>query len=196
MEWKNDVLAKIDARLEHPPISYSEYTNLENDEYRQMQLEGIYLFDKEIKLMNKTYNGKPGFHVMTPLELFNGERVIINRGWIPVEKEYEQPAGVQTVTGVIRRGQAPNWLTLENNPQKGHWFWIDLPTIYSEANAEPLEYYIDRKLDTDSATYPLALPKKIQLYNEHLQYAITWFSLSIALLVIYYFRFFRKIEKK
>lgn len=175
-----------------PPMAIPDYKNIEADEYKLTEISGVYDFDSEIKLMNKSYNGKPGFHIMTPLILSPNEKILVNRGWAPVEKEYSKPKGMQLITGVIRRGHEPKWFTIPNDPEKEQWFWLDLDAIYKHANAKPRDFYVQEKIETEFDGYPIPLPKKIKLYNEHVQYIITWFSLSIALLVIYYFRFFKK----
>jgi len=225
---KQNMIQEIDAHINTPPISPNVYKNIAEDEFKKMNVTGRYLFEKEFLLLNKSHNGKPGQHVMTPFQSSTGETVLVDRGWIPTDKEYEKPQGGQKITGVIRASQKLNFManliTLENAPQKQIWFWIDLPAIYQDLGIPPKDYYLDlicsssslREGNADEAiqsrtrdaglprsarnddckSYPLALSSKIEVYNEHMVYIITWYSLSIVLLLVYYFRFFKHDKPK
>lgn len=194
MTWKNELLEKIESRISSEPMDISEYKNMEDDEFKYVTITGEYLHDKEVTLLNRTYNGKPGVHIYTPLKTAD-KTYLVSRGWVRDEQEYNKPEGIQMINGLIRKTQVANWISLENSPEKGQWFWIELEKMYKSVGLEPIELYIDRKIEDGSKDYPLPLPKKIQIHNEHLQYTITWFSLSITLLVIYYFRFWYRKEK-
>ena len=119
-------------------------------------------------------------------------------------------------------GIAKMMALVENNPAKQTWMWLDLPVIYKNFNYPVKDYYLDlidpnpdhaicindnsahnlgnsptnpalrHTCDYKKTSYPIALPAKIEVYNEHLVYVITWYSLSIVLLLVYYFRFWRK----
>lgn len=192
MQWKNNLLASIEQNMQIS-ILVDDFTNLENDMFKLMQVQGSFLHDEEIHLLSRTYNGKPGFHVLTPLLQANGDKILVNRGWVKSDEDYEKPEQPVEVEGVIRAASKPGWLSLKNDPQKNHWFHIDLPLIYKNINTTEKPYYIDRV--SDEKNYPLALPKKIKLHNEHLQYVITWFSLSFALIIMYYYRFWKNRKK-
>lgn len=195
-EEKNELVAKIDSNVNAPLLSPDSYKNIGEDEFRKMALTGAYMHDKEFLLLNKPYNGKPGQHVMTPFKATNGDVIIVDRGWIPTDKEYEKPTGQIQITGVVRATQKLNGLgkmiTFNNDPQKQIWFWLDLPLIYKTYGLPKKDYYLDLVNETKSNSYPVALPAKIDVYNEHLIYVITWYSIAIVLLLVYYFRFWKK----
>ena len=189
MEWKNSILDRIENNMQ-TIILPKEYQNIEEDEFKQMKIVGRFLHDEEFHILSRTYNGKAGTHVVTPLLTESGDKILVNRGWVKADGDYEKPTDTIEVTGVIRVSQKGGWLALENDPENNHWFSIDLPVMYEKINQDPKGFYIDRV--SDDKTYPLSLPKEIKLHNSHLQYVITWFSLSFALLVIYYFRFWKR----
>lgn len=193
LQWKTNLLDQIEIQLAKTPVDIQEFQGVNNDEYRLIRATGKFDHEKEIRVINKTYNGKAGFHIITPMTLSNGEEVIINRGFVAYEKEYTQPQGETSIVGIARKAQIPNWLTLENDPQNDMWFFMELPLISQELDVQERDYYLDRIAyeDDNSKDFPLPLPKKIKMHNEHMQYAITWFSLSIILLIMYYFRFWK-----
>ena len=188
LEWKNGIIEKIEKNLK-TTISYEEFNNIEDDEFKLMKLQGEFLHDRHFNLLSRTYNGKAGTHVLTPFLANNGELLLVNRGWVKADGDYDEPKGIIEIEAVIRTSQKPGWLALENDPAKNHWFSIDLPEIYKSLNKPAKIFYLDRV--SEDKSFPLALPKKIQLHNEHLQYVITWLSLSFALVVMYYFRFWK-----
>ena len=59
-------------------------------------------------MRNRSYNGSPGYHVLTPLVLPSGDAVIVNRGFVPLETSGDKPevpaapSGVVIVNGWVR----------------------------------------------------------------------------------------------
>lgn len=199
-QWKEELLQKVDTNINAPAIPIEGFKNLASDEFRKMHVSGEFIFDKEFLLLNKTHNGKLGQQVFTPFKTTDGQIILVDRGWIPTDKETSKPQGQQEITGVIRGKQALNAIgrviILENDSLKQIWFWIDLPKMYESNGLAVKDYYLELVNNDKSTSYPIALPQKIELYNEHLQYAITWYSLSIILLLVYYFRFWKTKTNK
>ena len=130
---------------------------------------------------------------MTPLQTDSGEIILVNRGWTPNDSEPLRPAGKQKIIGIIHGRQKLNYIgkhiMLDNNPAKNQWFTIDLHQMYTAIKAPEKEFYLDMINEEGNKTFPYALPKKIEIYNEHFQYVLTWYGIALALVVIYYFRF-------
>ena len=84
----------------------------------------------------------------------------------------------------MRRQYAP-----ENVPDKNVWFHVDVPLMRQLAGAPR-----DPKLDTfffdaDAAPNPGGVPvggqTRLDIPNDHLQYAITWFLIALAMIGVY-----------
>jgi len=117
------------------------------------------------------------------------------------------------VTGVVRAPDPPGWLTPQNRPDKNEWYYLDLSAMAGSVGVLPfVDYYIyatgeapvapapakgeDADADTVPAPdraetppvpkYPIPNAWHTDLPNNHLSYAITWFALAAALLVIYF----------
>ncbi len=75
----------------------------------------------------------------------------------------------------------------ETGPGQNVWFWFDLPAMARHAGITgPLApVYVDAVATPIPGGYPLGGETRIELPNDHLQYAITWFLLAVALIVIY-----------
>lgn len=193
--WKENLLATLDERIHEQPISAAEFSDIESDEFRLLEDFGHYDFANEMQVLHQSYNGKVGTHIITPFVTDTGEIFLVNRGWVPYEEEFHKPEGKQHVYGVIRKNPRHGYFALENEPEKNIWYNINLDEMGSDAG-----FYIEAQSEDDElkADYPIALPKEIKIYNEHLQYVITWFGMCVALLIMYYFRFFhdKKMSKK
>jgi surfeit locus 1 family protein len=132
--------------------------------------------------------------VMTPLRLDDGDVVLVERGWVPPEKRdagarpQGNPPGEVAVDGLLRLPPPakPSWFVPANDPAEGQWFWIDLPAMARAAGVpEALPFYVEAGPAPNPGGLPVGGQTRTELPNDHLQYAITWFSLAGALAVIY-----------
>ena len=193
--WKLDLIAARQAALAAPPVPVPDtLAEARALEFHHVTDAGVFLNDKEIFLGATSGVGEQGYQVLTPLREPTGRIVFINRGFIPSElKDRAKRAageieGPVRVAGLLRLPPAgrPNWFLPDNRPDLNYWFWVDLPAM---AAADGLDRVAPFYIDADKTPNPGGWPKggitRLELRNEHLQYAITWFSLAIALIVIY-----------
>lgn len=196
-EWKRDILDRIAANQAAAPISLDELlsgTPLRH-EYGRVKIGGTFLFDKEFFLAARSLKNKVGHQVVVPLKTDDGRIVLFDRGWIPQERKDPakraegQPAGRVELVGVVRRNQERRQFAPENVPDKNVWFHVDVPLMRKMAGAPP-----DPKLDTffldaDATPNPGGLPvggqTRFDIPNDHLQYAITWFLIALAMAGVY-----------
>jgi surfeit locus 1 family protein len=195
--WKQDLIAQRQAAVSAAPILATG--NLEEDargmEFRHVTDEGVFLHDKEIFLGATSEAGRQGYQVLTPLLEPGGRIVFANRGFIPAElkdpakRAAGQILGTVRVQGLLRSPPAgkPTWFLPDNRPDLNYWFWVDLPAMSA---ADKLDRVASFYIDADASPNPGGWPKggvtRLALPNDHLQYAITWFSLAVALMVIYF----------
>jgi surfeit locus 1 family protein len=193
--WKERLIEQRQAAVSAAPVAVPQ--NLEparGMEYRRVTDEGVFLNDKEIFLGATSEGGGQGYHVLTPLREPSGRIVFVNRGFIPGELKdpakriLGQTAGPVRVQGLLRLPPTgrPNWFLPDNRPDLNYWFWVDLRAM---AAADKLDRVAPFYIDADAAPNPGGWPKggvtRLALPNNHLQYAVTWFSLAVALIVIY-----------
>jgi len=86
------------------------------------------------------------------------------------------------------------WLEPANDPAGNLWIWLDLPAMAAAAKLErPVtELYLAALPGQHPGRYPLGGATRLELRNDHLQYALTWFSLAGILLVITLILIFRR----
>jgi surfeit locus 1 family protein len=194
--WKRELIAQRQAALAAAPVtaprSLEEARGLE---FRHVTDEGVFLHNKEIFLGATSEAGRNGYQVLTPLQEPSGRIVFVNRGFIPAElkdpakRSAGQIAGTVVVKGLLRLPpvKKPAWFLPDNRADLNYWFWVDLPAM---ALADRLDRVASFYIDADATPNPGGWPKggvtRLELPNDHLQYAITWFSLAVALIVVYF----------
>jgi len=193
--WKQDLIARRDAAVAAAPAPVPKtLAEARGMEYRHVSDEGSYLYDKEIFLGATSDAGGQGYQVLTPLLEPGGRVVFVNRGYIPAElkdsarRSAAQIPGTVHVQGLLRLPPTarPNWFLPDNRPDLNYWFWVDLPAMAAADNLDRVApFYIDADATPNPGGWPKGGVTRLTLPNNHLQYAITWFSLAIALIVIY-----------
>jgi surfeit locus 1 family protein len=195
LAWKQTLIDEIQARITAPPMALPADLGDPALEFRRVDLVGHFLHERELYLPGKTYKGTYGQWVATPFVLGDGRTVIVNRGWVP-EKYYKPEsraegllAGEVTVQGIVRLPGWQGWDSArpDNVPAANVWYYFDLPAMAQAAGLEnPVtEVYVEALGDESTGLLPIGLDRRVELPNDHLQYAITWFALAVVLLAIY-----------
>jgi surfeit locus 1 family protein len=193
--WKQDLIAQREAAVAAAPAAVPKtLAEARGMEFRHVTDEGVFQYDKEIYLGATSEGGGQGYQVLTPLLEPGGRSVFVNRGYIPAE--LKDPAkraageipGPVRVEGLLRLPPAgrPNWFLPDNRPDLNYWFWVDLAAMSAADRLERVApFYIDADATPNPGGWPKGGVTRLALPNNHLQYAITWFSLAVALIVIY-----------
>jgi surfeit locus 1 family protein len=193
--WKRELIAQRHAAVAAVPAAVPRsLEEARDDEFHHVTDEGVFLHDREIFLGATSEAGRNGYQVLTPLQEPGGRIVVVNRGFIPAElkdpakRPAGQIAGTVRVAGLLRvpPAEKPAWFLPDNRADLNYWFWVDLPGM---AKADKLDQVAPFYIDADATPNPGGWPKggvtRLELPNDHLQYAATWFSLAVALIVVY-----------
>ena len=188
LQWKNVLINQISEGLKSSPVKYSDKVKVN---YQRVKIEGKYNFEKQIYLYSLNDKGQPGYDVITPFESLTSENVLVNRGWIKSNLKNNDTINRtidNKIQGLILRNIKPNIFKPKNDTQKNIWFSINLEQV-KEVTGKNFSNYIlyleNKKINTPN-------PKKItiDLPNNHLKYAFTWYSIAIS--IFGYFLYFRK----
>jgi surfeit locus 1 family protein len=197
LHWKEGLIAQRAAGVAAPPASPPATLNEARAlEFHHVRAAGAFDHKGELYLNAISKDGKPGFHIVTPLKLAGGDTLFVERGFVPVERrdpatrEAGQLAGTVAVTGLLRLApeKKPSWFIPDNDAKADRWFYIDLAGM---AAADGIGSYLPYYIDADATPVPGGLPRggqtNLALPNDHLQYAITWYLLAAAMPVLYFF---------
>lgn len=196
LEWKEALIEERQSRSQAPAIALpEELGDPAGLRYRLVRVRGRFLHDRELYLAARPFDGEVGLHVVTPLALDDGRTLLVDRGWIPdagrdpAARPEGQVAGEIELEGLLRLPgwTGLTWLRPENQPDENLWFWVDPPAMAAAAGLDGAiaGLYLDAGPAENPGGWPKGGQTRIDLPNDHLQYAITWFTLAISLAVIY-----------
>lgn len=199
LAWKEDLLATMAARVHAAPIALGEVEARiaagQDIEYQPMQAAGRFLHAGERHYF-ATHDGESGFFLYTPLQLADGRILFVNRGFVPFDRRDSATRpqslveGEVTVTGLAREPltEKPSFIVPDNDPAKNTFYWKDIGTMAATAGLPAGATVLPLFLDADATPNPGDLPvggvTLLELPNNHLQYAVTWYGLAAVLAVI------------
>ncbi|RMF11726.1 MAG: SURF1 family protein [Alphaproteobacteria bacterium] len=189
---KEVLLATIEQGLAAPPVALPErIRNPGAWAYRPVTVSGEFDHSRELYLYAPNREGAAGYHVITPLARAGAGTVLVNRGWVP--PEYKDPAtrpegqirGPVVISGVARPSRAAGLFTPAPEPENRLWFSADLESMAEVVGGDVLPVLVDADATPNPGGFPVGGQTRIDIPNNHLDYALTWFGLAVALLVIY-----------
>jgi surfeit locus 1 family protein len=192
--WKNDLIERLQTRTAAAPVPLAQLSGKPaEDEYRQVRLRGRFDHAHEMHLIARSLNGNTGYQIVTPLVLEDGRAVLVNRGWVPdtrkdpARRAEGQVQGTVDVVGVTRLSQVPGWVTPNNEPQRNIWLYVDVPAMQQATGIAnwASAYWFAADATPNPGGFPLGGQTQVNLPNDHLQYAFTWFAFAVILAVIY-----------
>jgi len=190
---KHALLDQIAARTEAGPapieilLATGSYAA-----YRPATALGTFDYDKQVYVYApRTGDGptRPGNKVVTPFRLTSGGTILVDRGWAPPDwpavrdKSRPDPEGEVEVEGMLRPAATPGTFTPAPDLAKRAFYARD-----SAAIAAALGLTLKSPLILEATARlgdPEPLPVEFNIPDNHLNYALTWFSLAVVLLVIY-----------
>ncbi|MEJ2123750.1 MAG: SURF1 family protein [Alphaproteobacteria bacterium] len=200
-EWKLGLIEQLNARIHAEPVSLARMNELWQEqangdaEYTRVHLSGRFLHSEE-RYLYAAKNGKQGWDVITPLISASGEVVLVNRGFVPenrrdpVTRKAGLLAGTVELKGLVRASERKTWFTPDNDPAANRWFWSDIPGLIASLKRKEAARAVPFLVEAEAGPLiPGGWPKggvtRLNLPNNHLEYALTWFSLAVAFAVIF-----------
>lgn len=196
LAWKEDLIATMQQRIALPPVELvaglKADPDLSHEEYRSVRVAGTFdhAFERHFFA---TYKGETGYYVYTPLKLDDGDWLFVNRGFVPYDRKdpATRPDGQVTgrveITGLLRTALAekPSSMVPDNDVAKNIFYWKDIRAMAASsglpADAPILGLFVDANDAPNPGGLPVGGVTIIDLPNNHLQYAVTWYGLAAAL---------------
>ena len=176
-----------------PPETEWPALDLKALEYHRLHLTGTFLNDKEFHYFTQDDDGDPGYDIVTPLKLTGGEIVLVDRGFVPREKKDPatraagQIEGETNLIGVARAPQARGTFSNADDVGKNVWYTRDPKTMGAALKLTHVApFYVEADAAPNAGGFPVGGRTQVNIRNEHLQYAITWFGLAAVLLAVYF----------
>ena len=180
LAWKEDMLARIDAEISAAPVDLPADPTPDTVGFLPVKVSGEILGD-EIRVLACLKQVGAGYRVIAPLKV-GGRTILIDRGFLRVSDEAKQRStGPVEVTGNLHWPDEVDKFTPDPDRDAGLWFARDVPSLAEALGTEPV------LLIAATRTDPNILPMPVDtsgIPNDHLQYAITWYSLAAIWVVM------------
>ena len=200
--WKENLIATINARVTQasanlPPREDWSRLTPAADEYRRVTFPAEFLKGQEAYVYTAGSALRPdvkgtGYWVFAPARLAGGSIVVVNRGFVPPDRKeaasraQSVPQGSIDVVGVMRWPEKPGLFTPAADPAGKVWYLRD-PKAMAQAEkwGTVAPFYVDQESPVPAGGLPLPGRVVVNLPDNHLQYAITWFGLALGLGGVY-----------
>lgn len=180
LDWKEGVLAEIESRIHAAPAALSTLDLTKSPEdlrYTPVTITG-HTTDKELLVLTSRQGDGPGFRVISAFITHDDHAVMIDRGYIPeTDRAAPRPPVEMTVTGNLHWPQETDSYTPVPDVAKGLWYARDVPAMAKALATEPLLVIAQEVTPDAQGVLPLPIDTA-GIPNDHLEYAITWFSLA------------------
>ncbi|MDT2017727.1 MAG: SURF1 family protein, partial [Planktomarina sp.] len=178
MAWKNNLLSKIEIKISSPVVEIPQGPSKQSHGFLPVKAYGRFL-GRTLKVLvsQKIYGA--GYRLITAFELQDGRRVLIDRGFISVSDTMPIVPKIDgMVIGNLHWPKEIDSFTPENDLKNNIWFARDVPTMAKYLDTEPV-LLILKSSDLDQENIMPLPVDTAGIPNNHLQYAITWFLLSL-----------------
>jgi len=178
--WKEALIDSIARRMNAPSVPLpppDRWATLEaaHDEFTRVTLRAAFEHDQE-----------------APAQLSDGARVVVNRGFVPEANKdpATRAAGLVTgpveIVGVLRWPEHAGAFTPAGDTGRNLWFARDQLAIAAAkgwGNVAP--FYVEQEAPLPPGGLPQPGKITVNLPNNHLQYALTWFALAVVLAAVF-----------
>jgi surfeit locus 1 family protein len=186
--WKEGILAQIARAERAPPVPLSgnpgPFEKIAATGTLRADLSGRYAAD----VRDTPQGTELGSFLIQPLERPGQPPLLVDRGWVPRNPPtpVAQPQGETTIVGYAHEPASPGWFTPPDDPARRVFYTLDPAKIGAALGLPHVAPFILVALGPPPPqAYPAPARHLPRPPNNHLNYAITWYGLAIALVVIF-----------
>ncbi len=200
LEWKKELINNFNNLQDQKPLSLSmgkmKYPNIE--EFTKIISKGTIDRSKKVFFPARTNNSKNGIRIGSLFTDNHGNNYLIDEGWFP-ENKYDYFTNNNEIInieiiGYIRFPTQKKFFTPENSFKTNEWYYYDLQQIQNYFGIPINQKFFIKNTTNYSENFLIPSSIKHNFINNHLQYAITWFFMSISFSVIFIVYFFRNFK--
>jgi len=200
--WKTVLIETLTQRLAAAPVALparAQWTALApaRDEFRRVAFRAEFLPGQEALVytagsaLRRDIAG-PGYWVFAPARLPDGGLVVVNRGFVPPDRQHPHTraagelATALEIVGALRWPEPRGWFLPRDDPRRNVWFVRDhLALAAAQGWNGVAPFFVDQEAPLPPGGLPRAGALTVQLRNDHLQYALTWYGLAAALAAMF-----------
>lgn len=180
LEWKTGILAEVDAKIAAPPVALPDALSPEADKYLPVTVTGR-LLGPEALVLTSMQDAGAGYRVIAAMEVAGTARkIMVDLGFVSdAKREFVRPTAAIAVTGNVHWPEEVDRFTPEPELLRSVWFAREVERMANVLGTEQV-LVVARSVDPGiSEITPLPVDTA-SVANDHLTYAITWFSLAVV----------------
>jgi len=216
-QWKIDKIAELDERVrraEPVQLSLGECSGVE---YQRVTARGEFDYTTQVSIGPRSFidstggsggggvislsrpgdTSRVGHHIITAFTLASGERVLVNRGWRPQLGRGEaassagQLPGERSIGGVLRLTEETSTMVPPNKVDTLSWHSRDVAALATKLDTLPvfIDLDLESSMEASSKGGPIGGQTRISLSNDHVQYMLTWWGMSLLTSILWLQRF-------
>ena len=196
LKWKTDLLRRVAAAQTARPLPVATVLARaaagDDVGFTRVQADCPSIEQTPALRLQSLHQHEIGYRLITACSL-PGEpysTVLVDRGFAPLAQAAAAAAPGERlsgpIVGVLRRPDPKTFVTPKNQPSQNLWYSRDLPAMAAALDAgrpAPLVLMLESPAPRRGLPTPAPLP--VDIPNNHLGYAITWFGLAAALAGVY-----------
>jgi cytochrome oxidase assembly protein ShyY1 len=207
---KHALIARLNERLAAAPEALpaaAQWPSLTpaKDEFRRVSFTATYapLPDAMVYSAGSAVRDDvsgPGTWAFLPVLTDDGNTIVVNAGFVQntMQDRGQQDRAVRRLitgdpaqlTGYIRFPESAGALTPPESPAKRLWFTRDHLAMaralgWGDVGKAVAPFYIDLETPVPESGIPKPGTLSVHLKDDHLQYAITWFALAVAVVIAF-----------
>ena len=182
LAWKQTVLEQIDQRIAAPAVPVPPIPDPSEDMYLQVFAEGR--FGQEyIRVLVSQKRIGAGYRVISAFKT-EGRRILVDRGFIDLSNSSDiQADQAVVVQGNLHWPDEVDGFTPAPDLEKNIWFARDVRALSEALQTQPILIVASQISPPDQNIKPLEINSSA-IPNDHLQYAVTWFSLAAIWIMV------------
>jgi surfeit locus 1 family protein len=204
--WKEALIASLTTQLAAPPVALpasADWPNLDpaHQEYQRVKFSAQFDYADEALVFAAPSAFRPdvsgpGYWVFTPAHVAGGGLVMVNRGFVPDGRQDPKfraagdLPGAIDIVGVMRWPDSRHWFTPSDDPAHNVWFTRDPGAIAAakgvgQGPGALAPFYVEQETPVPPGGLPQPGKIVVDLPDNHLQYAVTWYGLAAVLVVVF-----------
>ena len=178
LAWKQDMLARIEAEIGAEPQPLAAALSPAFRRYAPVEITGTFS-DGHIRMLASRKSIGPVHRIIRPFATETAGRILIDTGWQHDGSDVAAlPGGQLTLIGNLDAPNEADRFTPAPDREANLWFARDVPAMAAALDTSPVLVVLRDPPEIDLGVTPWPVDTA-GIPNDHLQYAVTWFSLAV-----------------
>jgi surfeit locus 1 family protein len=185
-DWKQDLLQRIADAPKKAVVNLSAIPEdqLEDYLYRRVRVKGKWGVGGNYFVIARTHKKRVGYHILGIVALPDNKHMLVNFGWVKHKQFSTRDTLPADFIGRLREAPSRSWFAAGHTPEKMEFSSIDPKAIGQRLGIDILPYYLDH-VRPDTSQQPIPIANELTLPNNHLNYALTWYALTLIWVIIF-----------